>query len=357
MINVLIVDDSALVRKVLSEIIESTPNMKLAAVAFDPIFAIEKLKTTEVDVIVLDIEMPRMDGLTFLQRLMKVHPTPVIILSSLAKKNADVTLQAFDYGAFEVITKPADILELPELKHQLVNTIRQAAGSSVKSKLVRQYNKQSDSSGLSERYRVKKAFTEITETTDKIIVIGSSTGGTTALQDILSALPVDLPGIVIVQHMPVLFTEAFAKRLDSILPFTVKLAESGEKIQSGFVYIAPGDTHCSIAASGAKYIIKLRDGPRVNYHKPSVTMLFNSAANFAAKNAVGVMLTGMGEDGAMAMKKMKDSGSYNIVQDEESSVVWGMPGKAYEYGAADIVLPLSKIADEICRAIKKMSRE
>ena len=228
----------------------------------------------------------------------------------------------------------------------------------MKSKLINQFQKLSEAEPKPvPEIRYRRSFTETTRTTDKIIVIGSSTGGTTALQEILSELPVDLPGIVIVQHMPVLFTAAFAKRLDSILPFTVKLAESGEQIQSGFIYIAPGETHCSIAASGAKYVIKLREGPRVNYHKPSVSVLFNSAANYAAKNAVGVMLTGMGDDGAMAMKKMKDAGSYNIVQDEASSVVWGMPGKAFEYGAADIVLPLNKIADEICRAIKKISQE
>ena len=354
MINVLIVDDSALVRKVLTEIIGKASDLNLAAAAFDPIFAVEKLKSTDVDVIVLDIEMPRMDGLTFLKRIMQAHPTPVIILSSLATKNADVTLQAFEYGAFDVITKPEDLLELPELEHQLVETIRQAAGSGVKNKLVRQYKQQTGETRDFHYEPAETVFTGGTKTTDKIIVIGSSTGGTTALQTILASLPVDLPGIVIVQHMPVQFTAAFAHRLNTVLPVSVKLAESGEKIQQGFVYIAPGDTHCSIAVSGAKYIIKLRDGPRVNYHKPSVSMLFNSAANYAGRNAIGVMLTGMGDDGAMAMKKMKDSGSYNIVQDEESSVVWGMPGKAVEYGAAHIVLPLNKIAHEICSALTKI---
>ncbi len=354
MINVLIVDDSALVRKVITEIVDKTDGMKIAAAAFDPVFAIEKLKTIEVDVIVLDIEMPRMDGLTFLRRLMGAQPLPVIILSSLATKNADVTLQAFELGAFEVLTKPEDILQLPELEQKLVETIQHAASGSVKDKLISRFKKYGAAAVPEKLVHTESYFTGTARTTDKIIVIGSSTGGTTAIQDILSDLPVDVPGIVIVQHMPVQFTSAFANRLNSLLHFTVKLGESGEQIKPGFVYIAPGDTHCSIMSSGAKYLIKLRDGPRVNYHKPSVSMLFNSAANYAGRNAVGVMLTGMGDDGAMAMKKMKDAGSYNIVQDEASSVVWGMPGKAVEYGAADIVLPLGKIAPEICRALDKM---
>ncbi|MBI9107029.1 MAG: chemotaxis response regulator protein-glutamate methylesterase [Spirochaetales bacterium] len=353
MINVLVVDDSALVRKILTEIIIKTRGLFLSAVAMDPVFAIDRLKTFKVDVIILDIEMPRMDGLTFLRRLMTSMPTPVIILSSLATKNADVTLQAFEYGAFDVITKPEDILELPELEERLVSTIRQAAGSDVKAKLVRQFKKASAPEAL-KTIHTMSAFTGRTKTTNKIIVIGSSTGGTTAIQEILSGLPVDIPGIVIVQHMPVQFTEAFAKRLDSLLPFTVKLAESGEQIQSGFVYIAPGDVHCSISASGARSLLKLRDGPRVNYHRPSVSMLFNSVANYAARNAIGIMLTGMGDDGAKAMKMMKEAGSYNIVQDEASSVVWGMPGKAFECGAADVVLPLDRIASEICQVLKRI---
>lgn len=354
MINILIVDDSALVRKVVTEIIDKTPDMNLAATAFDPIFAIEKLKTTNVDVIILDIEMPRMDGLTFLQRLMQARPTPVIILSSLTTKNADLSLKAFEYGAFEVLTKPDDILQLPNLELELVDALRHAAESGVQNKLLNQYRKKTTRETSREQETVQPLFSGRTKTSDKIILIGSSTGGTTALQEILAGLPVDIPGMVIVQHMPVQFTAAFAKRLNLMFPLTIKLAENGERIQQGSVYIAPGNIHTSITVSGAKYLIRLRDGPRVNYHKPSVTMLFNSAANYAGRNTIGVMLTGMGEDGAKAMKQMKDAGSYNIVQDEGSSVVWGMPGKAVEYGAADIVLPVEEIAGEICRALKKI---
>ncbi len=349
-IDVLVVDDSALVRKFLSEIINSEKDMNLAGTAHDPLFALEKLKKFNVDVILLDIEMPRMDGLTFLEKLMKVKPTPVIILSSLTKRNADITLKAFEVGAFEVLTKPDNMMELPEMESKIVQIIKSAADSKVKEKLKRQYKKHTSTVIKPTK---TKLFTTSRSTTDKLIAIGSSTGGTTAIFDILSTLPVDIPGIVIVQHMPLKFSHAFASRLNNSLNLTVKVAEDGDKIQNGFVYIAPGEQHCSIKVSGAKYHIKLKKGPRINYHKPSVEILFNSVANNVGRNAVGIMLTGMGEDGSMAMKKMKDSGSYNIVQDEKSSVVWGMPGKAVEYGAANKVVPLDEISEELCRYINK----
>lgn len=349
-INVLIVDDSALVRKVLTDIISTADDINLSGVAFDPIFAIEKLKKVKIDVIILDIEMPRMDGLTFLEKLMRAKPTPVIMLSSLTRKNAGITLNAFELGAFDVLAKPDDILELPNMKKQVLESIRNAGKSSVKGKLIKQYKKGTQKI-VTEQPR--PLFTSSRKTTDKIIVIGSSTGGTTAVADILSELPVDIPGIVIVQHMPLRFSSSFAERLNDKLKLTVKIAESGDLIQKGIVYIAPGEKHCSITASGAKYLITIKDGPKVHYCKPSVAVLFNSAANYCGRNTVGVMLTGMGQDGSMAMKKMKDAGSYNIIQDEESSVVWGMPGKAYEFGAGNIVLPLNSIAGEICRYLQE----
>lgn len=349
-INVLVVDDSALVRKYLSEIIDSADDINLVGTAFDPIYAIDKLKKSPVDVILLDIEMPRMDGLTFLEKLMKLKPTPVVILSSLTEKNAEISLKAFELGAFEVLQKPEDMMELPYMKKELIEVIRGASMSNIKNKLVARYKKHSKKPAPPKSV---KLFSATRSTTDKVIVIGSSTGGTTAIYDILSSLPIDLPGIVIVQHMPLRFSETFAKRLDNSLNLTVKLAKDGDRIQNGFVYIAPGELHCSITVSGAKYLIKLKKGPRVNYHKPSVEVLFNSAAVNAAGNAIGIMLTGMGEDGSMAMRKMKDAGSFNIVQDEKSSVVWGMPGKAVEYGAASIVVPLENIAGELCNYIKR----
>ncbi|MBI9102443.1 MAG: chemotaxis response regulator protein-glutamate methylesterase [Spirochaetales bacterium] len=353
MIKVLVVDDSALVRKVLSDIINKTDGMMLLDTAHNPIFAIEKLKKNEADVIMLDIEMPRMDGLTFLQKLMRAKPTPVIILSSLSTKNARITLHAFEYGAFDVLAKPEDILELPAMEESIIQSIRSAAQSGVKNKLKRKFESTEEEGEITPLPPPNRLFTTSRKTTDRVIVIGSSTGGTTAISEILKGLPVDIPGIVIVQHMPLKFTYAFAERLNNELPLTVKIAETGERIQNGYVYISPGDQHCSISVSGAKYLLKLRDGPKVNYHKPSVTVLFNSAANFAGPNTIGVMLTGMGDDGAKAMKEMKNAGAYNIVQDEESSIVWGMPGKAFEYGAASIVLPLNKIADEICKYLRE----
>ncbi len=349
-INVLVVDDSALVRKVFSEIISKADGINLVSTAHDPIFAIEKLKKYDIDVVLLDIEMPRMDGLTFLEKLMKAKPKPVIIISSLTQKNAQITLNAFELGAFDVLAKPEDILDLAEIEKTVIATIRNAARDGVKNKLVDRFKK---SANKEIKKTSGKLFTTSRRTTDKIIVIGSSTGGTTAVMDILSDLPVDIPGIVVVQHMPLRFSHSFAERLNDNLALTVKIVESGEKIQNGFVYIAPGEEHCSITVSGAKYYLRLHDGPRVNYHKPSVSALFDSAAELAGKNALGIMLTGMGEDGSMSMKKMKDAGSYNIVQDEESSVVWGMPGKAYEYGAASIVLPLDKIAQEVIGYLQK----
>jgi len=352
MIEVLIVDDSALVRKVLSEIIESEPEFHLVGTAHDPLFAVEKLKKHHVDVIILDVEMPRMDGLTFLDKLMRVKPTTVIILSSLTAKNAELTFQAFELGAFEVLQKPENILDLGELKKDIVQKIRNGARQDVKNKLINQFKKKVQAKSAKPIEKRERLFTAVQKTTDKVIVIGSSTGGTTAIEDILTALPVDVPGIVVVQHMPVQYSASFASRLDAKMDLKVKIAEHGERIMSGFVYIAAGDVHCQVRSSGAKYYIEIVEGPRVNYHRPSVEPLFRSAAKFAGPNAIGIMLTGMGEDGSKAMREMKDAGSYNIVQDEESSVVWGMPGKAYEYGAASAVVSLRKIADHLCKVLK-----
>lgn len=350
MINVLVVDDSALVRKILSEIILNAPDINLVDTAFDPIFAIEKLRKSKIDVILLDIEMPRMDGLTFLGKLMKAKPIPVIIISSLTDKNASLSLRAMEMGAFDVLTKPEYILDLPQLEQTLLEAIRNAGKPAVKEKLILQFKK---SEKLPVSHKNEYLFTKSKNNGKKIIVIGASTGGTTAIFEILAKLPCDIPGIVIVQHLPLRFSHAFAERLNKNVSLTVKIAETNEKIQNGFVYVAPGEQHCSITAHSDNYFIKLREGPKVHYHKPSVSVLFNSVSNYAGPKAIGVMLTGMGDDGSMSMKKMKDSGSYNIIQDKESSIVWGMPGKAFEYGAATVVAPLKEIAGEICRALNK----
>jgi two-component system chemotaxis response regulator CheB len=352
-IQVLVVDDSALVRKVLTEIFERTPDITLADTAMDPIFAIEKIKKQEIDVIILDVEMPRMDGLTFLGKLMRAKPTPVIMLSSLTTKNAQISLQAMELGAFEVLAKPDDILDLPNLEQQIIEAVRHAANPKVKEKLINKFE-----SGLNDQKfdsAEPLTFSGSRKTTDKLIAIGSSTGGTSAVSEILSKLPVDLPGIVVVQHMPPRFPAAFAERLNQSLPFQVQIAKPGDQIKPGFVYIAPGDRHVIVKVSGAKYYLEILDTERVNYHRPSVEVLFNSIAEGVGKNAIGIMLTGMGDDGSMAMKKMKDAGSYNIVQDEASSVVWGMPGKAVEYGGASKIVALSDIASEICQFLEASS--
>ena len=343
MINVCIIDDSALVRRVVSEIIEGTSNMILTVKSSNPLLAIKKLRTERVDVIILDIEMPGMDGLTFLKKIRNVKPISVIVLSSLIDKNAEITLRAYKYGAFEVLKKPENTSDLVFLKECLIKTIQRAAVRNVQDSML------SRNVLLKANYHIpdNKKHNE----PQKIIVIGSSTGGIGPLYDVLSKLPINTPGIIVVQHLPVHFSQGFAERLDSYLSLAVKLAENGEPVQKGTVYIAPGEYHCSIAVSNARYIIKLRDGPRINYHKPSVTALFNSIANYVKTNAIGIMLSGMGEDGAKAMRLMKDAGSYNIIQNEHTSVVWGMPGKVKEYGGESIILPSDKIAKEICRVL------
>lgn len=353
MIDVLIVDDSALVRKVLTDIIQPQKDLNLIGAVHDPIFAIERLKQHQVDVIILDIEMPRMDGLTFLEKLMRVKPTAVIILSSLTQKNAQLSLNAFELGAFEVLAKPDDLLSLGELENDLLRIVRKGGTQDVKRKLMLQYRKSAEARLSKPREEGKSLFTLARKTTDKVIVLGSSTGGTTRIEEILSRLPADVPGIVIVQHMPLKYTTAFAERLNSKILLNIKIAEQGERIVNGSVYIAPGEKHCAVYSSGAKYYIQISDGPRINYHKPSVEHLFKSAAQNVGQNAVGIMLTGMGEDGSRAMKEMRDAGSYNIVQDEESSVVWGMPGKAVEYGAAHEVVPADQIAARLCDYLQK----
>lgn len=350
--NILVVDDSALVRKYLKEIFADEPDLNVIDTAHDPLFAIEKIKKHDIDVITLDVEMPRMDGITFLKKLMQVKPIPTIILSSLTDKNAKLTIQALELGAYDVILKPENLSDLPTMKEDLILKVKGAASSGLKDKLKDSYKKSGElfTKTTPEKYQ---PITKNIKTTDKLIAIGSSTGGTVALTEVLSRLPYDIPGIVITQHMPQKFTKAFADRLNNNLPLHIKEAEDGDIVQNSFVYIAPGNIHLAVKASGAKYKLELKDGPPVNYHRPSVTVLFNSVANYVGQNAVGVMLTGMGDDGAKAMKSMKDNGSYNIVQDEKSSIVWGMPGKAYEYGAADTVLPVTDIAAEIVRFLNE----
>jgi two-component system chemotaxis response regulator CheB len=341
-IRVLVVDDSALVRSLLAEIINRQPDMECVGSANDPLIAREMIRELNPDVITLDIEMPRMDGIDFLGRLMRLRPMPVLMISTLTERGAEVTMKALELGAVDFVAKPrigvAD--GLSELSTQIVEKVRIAAAAHIKRSLV-----SPTAAGSGIPAPVRAAVTSIGRvSTEKLICIGASTGGTEAIKEILTRMPADSPGIVITQHMPPGFTTSFAARLNSLCQITVKEAVHGERILPGHAYIAPGGKQFRVDRSGANYVAVVEDGELVNRHKPSVEVLFKSAAHVVGRNAFGVMLTGMGNDGAKAMREMKDAGSYNFVQDEASCIVFGMPREAILHGAADEVLPLGAIA-------------
>lgn len=339
-INVLVVDDSAVVRQVLSGVLNEAPDINVYATASDPIFAQQQMQKRWPDVVLLDIEMPRMDGLTFLRHLMQERPTPVIICSSLAEKGAELTLQALAAGAIDIITKPQLGVKdfLLEAKHLLWQTVRGAAGAHVARR-----SHISETKPVIAPANVTTDLVSMTATTDTIIVIGTSTGGTQALEEVLSKIPRTCPGIAVVQHMPEKFTAAFAKRLDSLCEVDVKEAESGDRLIPGRVLIAPGGHHLEVQRSGAQYIAKVFRGPSVNRHCPSVDVLFRSAARAAGRNAMGIIMTGMGDDGARGLLEMRQVGCRTIAQDEQSCVVFGMPKEAINMGAAKEIMPLSQI--------------
>lgn len=337
-IDVLVVDDSAVVRQVLTAVLNEAPDINVYATASDPIFAQQQMQKKWPDVILLDIEMPRMDGLTFLRRIMSEQPTPVIICSSLAEKGAELSLQALSAGAIDIITKPQLGVKdfLLDAKNLLWQTVRGAAGAHVARR---------GSSAPSKPLAASPAvdLVAMTATTDSIIVIGTSTGGTQALEQILAKIPRTCPGIAVVQHMPEKFTAAFAKRLDGLCEVDIKEAESGDRLIPGRVLIAPGGHHLEVQRSGAQYIAKVFRGPSVNRHCPSVDVLFRSAARAAGRNAMGIILTGMGDDGARGLLEMRQAGCRTIAQDEASCVVFGMPKEAINLGAAKEVMSLAQI--------------
>lgn len=347
MIKVLIVDDSAVVRQVLTGLLDGVSGIKVIGAAPDPIFAMKKMESEWPDVVVLDIEMPRMDGVTFLKKLMSERPTPVVICSTLTEKGAEVTMQAMSAGAVDIITKPKVNLRnfLQESKSTIIDVIKAAAGSrprAIKSSAaVTNTNSLFSNSG---------AAKPMVQTTDRVIVIGTSTGGTQALEYLFTQLPRTAPPIVVVQHMPEHFTAAFAKRLDGICQVTVKEAANNDRALPGVVLIAPGGKHMLLQRSGAQYQVSIKDGPLVSRHRPSVDVLFRSSAQSAGANAVGIILTGMGDDGAHGMKEMHDAGALTIAQDEASCVVYGMPKEAVKLGAVDGILPLSAIPQLIMQA-------
>jgi two-component system, chemotaxis family, protein-glutamate methylesterase/glutaminase len=343
--RVVVVDDSALVRSLLKEIIDRQADMECVGVAADPFVARETIRATNPDVITLDVEMPRMDGIDFLGKLMRLRPTPVVMVSTLTERGAEVTLRALELGAVDFVAKPKIGLAdgMRQLADDITDKIRVAARSQVK-------RAASAAAPAAAGSTPPPAIGRLS--TEKLIFIGASTGGTEATKEVLLGLPPDAPAVLITQHMPPGFTTSYAKRLDSLARIRVKEAADGERVLPGHAYLAPGGFHLSVERSGANYVARVRDGEPVNRHKPSVEVLFESAARVVGPNAFGVMLTGMGADGARAMRAMRDAGAYNLCQDEASCVVFGMPREAIAQGAAHEVLPLAQIAPRLLERLR-----
>lgn len=353
--RVIVVDDSALVRSLLAEIINRQPDMECIGTANDPLVAREMIREKNPDVITLDIEMPKMDGIDFLGRIMRLRPMPVLMISTLTERGAEITMRALELGAVDFVSKPRVGVAngLSQLSTEIVDKIRIAASAHVH-RMVKPAATALDHGAAPV---VKPAVSSATLlgklSTEKLIAIGASTGGTEAIKEVLTQMPADAPAIVITQHMPPGFTTSFAARLNSLCQITVKEATHGERLLPGHAYIAPGGKQFAISRSGANYVAVVDEqAPPVNRHKPSVEVLFKSVAQFAGRNATGVMLTGMGADGAAAMREMKDAGSYNYVQDEASCIVFGMPREAIAHGAADEVLPLTQIAPALLAKLR-----
>lgn len=338
-IKVLIVDDSALIRSVMREIINSQPDMEVVGVAPDPIIARDLIKQTNPDVLTLDVEMPRMDGLDFLEKLMRLRPMPVVMVSSLTERGSEITLRALELGAVDFVTKPKMSIQsgMLEYTEMIADKIRAASRARIKARHIPTETHKSAGDGVLPLIRNPLTSSE------KLIIIGASTGGTEAIKDFLMQMPSDCPGILITQHMPPGFTKSFAQRLDSLCKIDVKESEGGERVLPGHAYLAPGHSHLQLVRSGANYMTQLDQGPPVNRHRPSVDVLFHSAAVHAGKNAVGVILTGMGKDGALGMLEMKNAGAYNFAQDEASCVVFGMPREAIAVGATHEVGSLNAL--------------
>jgi two-component system chemotaxis response regulator CheB len=335
-IKVLVIDDSALIRSLLTEIINRQPDMQVVGVAPDPLIARDMIKQKNPDVLTLDVEMPKMDGLDFLEKLMHLRPMPVVMVSTLTERGSEITMRALELGATDFVTKPKMSIAdgMREYTDVIADKIRAASQARI--------------TALSRRAApddnaVPVLLRNPLISSEKLLIIGASTGGTEALKSFLLKMPSDCPGILITQHMPAGFTKSFANRLDSLCQISVKEAQAGERVLPGHAYIAPGDKHLLLARSGANYVTQLSDGPPVNRHKPSVDVLFNSTAALAGKNAIGVILTGMGKDGAVGMARMKNAGSYNFAQNEESCVVYGMPKEAVAHGGVDEVAHLNDL--------------
>jgi two-component system, chemotaxis family, protein-glutamate methylesterase/glutaminase len=350
-IGVLVVDDSAVVRQVVKKSLDMDPGIEVIGTASDPLFAMQKMKERWPDVIVLDIEMPRMDGITFLKKIMAERPTPVVICSSLTTVGAETTMQALAAGAFTIITKPTASLKqfLEDASSQLLVAVKSAASANMRQLAPGRpaIPKVQAQPKLNADALLAAPTSAMVHTTERIVAIGTSTGGTQALEAVLTALPRIVPGIVVVQHMPEKFTASFAQRLNGLCEVEVKEAQNNDRVMPGRVLIAPGGRHMMLKRSGAQYVVEVVDGPLVSRHKPSVDVLFRSAAKFAGKNATGIIMTGMGDDGAKGMREMFDAGARTLAQDEATCVVFGMPKEAIKLGGVQDVLPLDAIPEAI----------
>ncbi|CAJ0788555.1 Protein-glutamate methylesterase/protein-glutamine glutaminase [Ralstonia condita] len=372
-IQVLCIDDSALIRSILKEIINSQPDMEVVGVAPDPIIARDLIKQTNPDVLTLDVEMPKMDGLDFLEKLMRLRPMPVVMISSLTERGSEATLRALELGAVDFVAKPKLGMRdgMNEYADQIADKIRVAARARLRPRTaapaapVVGHAAAAVGPAVGAHVRADHAAAAPVaaaparthfSSTEKLIIVGASTGGTEAIKEFLVEMPPDCPGILIVQHMPAGFTTSFAKRLDGLCRIRVKEAVHGERVLPGHAYIAPGDMHLSLGRSGANYITELDQGPPVNRHRPAVDVLFRSAARNAGANALGVILTGMGKDGAAGMLEMRNAGAYNVAQDEASCVVYGMPKEAVAHGGVHEVLPLSQIGPHVLARLSAHGR-
>ena len=340
MIKVLVVDDSAIVRKILSSELAKDPAIQVVGTATDPYVARDKIVRLQPHVVTLDIEMPRMDGITFLRKLIRYYPLPVVVVSSLAPEGGEMAMEALEVGAVDVMCKPGAAYTVGDMSEQLIQKVKAASKVNF-TRLVQNRN------GNAEATKKPPKRYSLTRTTEKIIAIGASTGGTEAIKTVLQTYPVNCPGTLIVQHMPEMFTRSFAERLNTLCGAEVREARDNDTVMSGLVLIAPGNQHMVLRRSGARYFVRVKHGPFVHHQRPSVEVLFNSVAKYAGRNAVGVILTGMGSDGALGMLAMRQAGAPTIAQDEKTCVVYGMPRAAAEAGAAEHVMPLQHITAKV----------
>lgn len=353
-VRVLIIDDSLLIRKILTEIFNSSPDIEVVGAAADPLIAREMIKQLNPDVLTLDIEMPRMDGITFLRNLMRLRPTPVVMISTLTEKGAEVTLEALALGAVDFIAKPkvAVVSTLNSYADDIISKVKMAARANVRNDTnrtlrTREVDKTPGDVNLKTEPVKKRAAAG-----NKIIALGASTGGTEAIKAVVKGLPAGTPAVVITQHLPAAFSESFVRHIDLVTEMTACIPKHGQTVAAGHIYLAPGDRHMKVIREGSGFVIQLHNGEPVNRHKPAVDVMFRSVARNAGANAVAVLLTGMGADGAIGMKEMHDAGAKTVIQDEQSSVVWGMPGAAFKLGCTDYVLPLEDVAHKILSLIQ-----